>query len=175
MRVCNECKGTNGGHWNWCSQYGGSDSTYKPPEGAKNPNPKDSIGSAKIPMHLWPETATVLGALGLLDGAAKYGRGNYRASPVRASIYYDALKRHVNGWFSGRPCDPDSGLPDLAHALACLAIIVDAEAAGTLVDDRDYNSGYADLIVKMTPHVKRLQEMHADKTPRHYTIADSAV
>ncbi len=53
----------------------------------KNPNPKDSIGSTKIPMHLWPDTATVYGALALLDGAAKYGRGNYRASPVRASIY----------------------------------------------------------------------------------------
>ncbi|WP_256099576.1 dATP/dGTP diphosphohydrolase domain-containing protein [Burkholderia ubonensis] len=140
----------------------------------KNPNPKDSIGSSKVPMHLWPETATVLGALGLLDGALKYGRGNYRASEVRASLYYDALKRHVNGWFSGRTCDPDSGLPDLAHALACLAIIVDAEAAGTLVDDRDYNSGYARLIVDMTPHVKRLQTLHADKAPRHYTIADAA-
>lgn len=138
----------------------------------KNPNPKDSIGSTKIPMHLWPDTATVYGALALLDGAAKYGRGNYRASPVRASIYYDALKRHVNGWFSGRPCDPDSGLPDLAHALGCLAIIVDAEAAGTLIDDRDYGSGYAALIAKMTPHVARLQEMHKDKNPKHYTIAD---
>lgn len=150
------------------------EAAYKDATEPKNPNPKDSIGSSKIPMHLWPETATVYGALGLLDGASKYGRGNYRASPVRASIYYDAAKRHLNGWFSGRPGDPDSGLPDLAHALACLAIIVDAEAAGTLVDDRDYNSGYAELIVKMTPHVKRIQEMYSDKTPTHYTIQDHA-
>lgn len=142
--------------------------------GAKNPNPKDSIGSSKIPLHLWPETASIMGSLGLLDGAGKYGRGNYRASPVRASIYYDAAKRHLNGWFSGRPCDPDSGLPDLAHALACIAIIVDAQAAGTIVDDRDYNSGYAKFIDEMTPFVKLLQEKHADKSPKHYTIADNA-
>lgn len=143
-------------------------------DGAKNPNPKDSIGSSKIPLHLWPETASIMGSLGLLDGSGKYGRGNYRASPVRASIYYDAAKRHLNGWFSGRPCDPDSGLPDLAHALACIAIIVDAQAAGTLVDDRDYNSGYAKFIDEMTPFVKLLQDKHADKSPKHYTIADNA-
>ncbi|CAJ9766630.1 Uncharacterised protein [Burkholderia pseudomallei] len=137
----------------------------------KNSNPKESIGSSKIPMHLWPHTATVMGALGLQDGALKYGRGNYRASPVRASIYYDAAIRHLFGWFSGRPCDPDSGLPDLAHALACLAIVVDADAAGTLIDARDYNSGYPKFIAEMTQHVKRLQEMHKDKMPRHYTIS----
>jgi len=139
----------------------------------KNPNPKDSIGSQKIPMHLWPETATILGALGLLDGALKYGRSNFRAAPVRASIYYDAAKRHLNGWFEGRPCDPDSGLPDLAHALACLAILVDAEAAGTLIDDRMIAGGYHKLLAAVTPHVKRLQELHKDKNPEHYTIADS--
>jgi len=140
--------------------------------GVKNPNPKDSIGSSKIPMHLWPEAATVLGSLALLDGALKYGRSNFRASPVRASVYYDAAKRHLNAWFEGRSCDPDSGLPDLAHALACLAILVDAEAACTLIDDRMVSGGYLTLLEGMTPHVKRLQELHADKTPKHYTIAD---
>lgn len=139
----------------------------------KDPNPKDSIGSTKIPMHLWPSTATLLGAMGLLDGALKYGRSNFRAAPVRASIYYDAACRHLIAWFEGRPCDPDSGLPDLAHALACLAIIVDAEAAGTLIDDRMVSGGYTTLLAALTPHVKRLQELHADKSPKHYTIGDS--
>jgi hypothetical protein len=145
----------------------------QPDTAPKNPNPKDSIGSSKIPMHLWPETATVLGALGLLDGALKYGRSNFRAAPVRASIYYDAAKRHLNAWFEGRPADPDSGLPDLAHALACLAILVDAEAAGTLIDDRMVAGGYMATVEKMTPHVKLLQERHADKSPKHYTIVDT--
>lgn len=139
----------------------------------KDPNPKDSIGSTKIPMHLWPTTATALGAMGLLDGASKYGRSNFRAAPVRASIYFDALIRHAFAWFEGRPADPDSGLPDLAHALACLAIIVDAEAAGTLIDDRMIAGGYTKLLAELTPHVKRLQELHKDKSPKHYTIEDS--
>jgi hypothetical protein len=145
----------------------------QPDTAPKNPNPKDSIGSSKIPMHLWPETATIYGALGLLDGALKYGRSNFRAAPVRASIYYDAAKRHLNAWFEGRPADPDSGLPDLAHALACLAILVDAEAAGTLIDDRMVAGGYMATVEKMTPFVKLLQERHADKSPKHYTIVDT--
>ena len=35
----------------------------------KPTNPKDMIGSDKVPLHLWPETATVMGTMGLLDGA----------------------------------------------------------------------------------------------------------
>ena len=34
----------------------------------KPTNPKDAIGSDKLPLHLWPSTATALGCLGLLDG-----------------------------------------------------------------------------------------------------------
>jgi hypothetical protein len=144
-----------------------------PSTAGKDPNPKDSIGSTKIPMHLWPNTATILGSIALLDGAMKYGRSNFRAAPVRASIYYDAAMRHLMAWFEGRTEDPDSGLPDLSHCLACLAILVDAEAAGTLIDDRMFGGGYLELLRKMTPHVKRLQQIHADKTPHHYTIADT--
>lgn len=141
----------------------------KPPE-KKATNPKDAIGSDKLPLHLWPETATVLGCLGLLDGALKYGRANFRAIGVRASIYVDACRRHLAAWFEGEDLDPDSGLPHLAHALACLAIVVDAQAAGKLRDDRQYPGGYRKLVEEMTPHVARLKAKHAGKNPRHYTI-----
>ncbi|WP_277593623.1 dATP/dGTP diphosphohydrolase domain-containing protein [Pseudomonas chlororaphis] len=137
----------------------------------KPTNPKDLIGSGKLPLHLWPVTATALGSLGLLDGMLKYGRSNFRAIGVRASIYYDAASRHLNAWFEGEAVDPDSGLPHLAHALACLAIIVDAEAAGKLNDDRMHPGGYRELINSLTPHVARLKAIHADKSPQHYTIA----
>ncbi|WP_050590127.1 dATP/dGTP diphosphohydrolase domain-containing protein [Pseudomonas sp. URMO17WK12:I12] len=140
----------------------------------KPTNPKDLIGSGKLPLHLWPVTATALGSLGLLDGMLKYGRSNFRAVGVRASIYYDAASRHLNAWFEGEAVDPDSGLPHLAHALACLAIIVDAEAAGKLNDDRMHPGGYRALINSLTPHVARLKEVHADKNPQHYTIAGDA-
>ncbi|CAM3214633.1 dATP/dGTP diphosphohydrolase domain-containing protein [Pseudomonas fluorescens] len=140
----------------------------------KPSNPKDLIGSGKLPLHLWPVTATALGSLGLLDGMLKYGRSNFRAVGIRASIYYDAASRHLNAWFEGEAVDPDSGLPHLAHALACLAIIVDAEAAGKLNDDRMHPGGYRGLINSLTPHVARLKALHEDKNPTHYTIAGDA-
>lgn len=139
----------------------------------KPTNPKDIIGSNKLPLHLWPETATALGCLGLLEGCLKYGRSNFRSHSVKASIYIDACKRHLNSWFEGEECTQDSGLPHLANALACLAIIVDAQAAGKLIDDRQFPGGYAELAVKLTPEVKRLKELYKDKNPKHYTIEDS--
>lgn len=134
-------------------------------------NPKDAIGTNKLPLHLWPVTASTLGSLALLEGALKYGRTNWRESGVRASIYYDAAVRHLSKWFEGEEQDPDSGLPHLAHALASIAIVVDAKATGKLVDDRQYRgSGVLTALADLTPHVARLKELHASKAPTHYTI-----
>lgn len=140
----------------------------------KDTNPKDAIGSTKLPIHLWPETATMMGCLGLLDGALKYGRSNWREAGVRASIYVDATRRHLAAWFEGEDCDPDSGLPHLAHALACLAILVDADAAGKLADDRQTPGGHRALATALTPHVARLKELHAGKAPRHYSRLENS-
>ena len=140
----------------------------------KASNPKDVIGSDKLPLHLWPTTATAMGCIGLLEGAVKYGRLNWRHTGVRASIYVDACKRHLDAWMEGENVAPDSGVPHLANALACLAIIVDAQAAGKLTDDRSYNgAGYRKLVEELTPHVPRLKKAHADRKVHHYTIADN--
>jgi hypothetical protein len=136
-------------------------------------NPKDAIGAGKLPLHLWPATASALGCLGLLDGMLKYGRSNWRVAGVRASIYVDAAKRHLDKWFEGQDYDVDSGLPHFAHALACIAILVDAQAAGMLNDDRQVAGGYIEFLDSLTPHVARLKELHASKDPKHWTIADS--
>lgn len=142
--------------------------------GSKPSNPKDLIGAGKLPLHLWPATATALGCLGLLDGALKYGRSNFRVVGVRASIYKDAAVRHMDAWFEGEDCDPDSGLDHLAHALACIAIIVDARAAGKLSDDRMVVGGYRKLVRELTPHVNRLKDLYTGRlVPKHYTIADN--
>ena len=143
-------------------------------EGTKPTNPKDAIGTDKVPLHLWPTDATVLGSLALLDGALKYGRANWRDAGVRASIYYDAALRHLSRWFEGETLDADSGLPHLGHVLACIAILVDSEAAGILVDDRNFNGGhYEDFLARITPQVKRLKEKHSSRAPKHYTINDN--
>lgn len=99
-------------------------------------NPKDLIGKNKFPMGLWPTTATALGSLVLNFGALKYGKYNWRHTAVRASIYSDALERHMAAWKDGVDTDTESGLPHLAHALACLAILIDASASDSLIDDR---------------------------------------
>ena len=139
-------------------------------------NPKDALGSNKLPLELWPASASALGSLGLLDGMLKYGRTNWRAAEVLASIYVGALKRHVDDYHEGITIDPMSGLPVLAHILANGAILGDATMAGTLVDDRQYpgrnGQRYQALVEELTPHVARLKAMHAGKNPRHYSIAD---
>lgn len=146
---------------------------HKKSETTKSSNPKDICGSSKIPIHMWPNTATIMGCIAFLNGALKYGRANFRAVGVRASIYYDAAKRHLDAWFEGREFDPDDGVPDLGAALACIAIIVDARAAGKLNDDRNIEGGYHKLLKELTPHVNRLKKLHQHRNPRHYTIKDN--
>jgi len=139
---------------------------------AKPTNPKDIVGTDKVPLHLWPGTASVLGAMALMDGAMKYGRTNWRVAGVRYSIYMDAAMRHMQKAFEGEDLDPDSGLPHEAHALACIAIIVDARYAGMLTDDRAYPGGFTAALEEMTPHVAAIRERYKDRDPKHYTIED---
>jgi nucleoside 2-deoxyribosyltransferase len=136
-------------------------------------NPKDAIGSGKLPIHLWPASATMMGCIGLLNGMLKYGRSNWRVAGIRASIYYSALMRHMHAWFEGEDIDPDDDVPHLAAALACLAIVVDADAAGKLNDDRHVFGGYRKIRDNLSQYVAKLKEKHADKDPYHYTIADN--
>jgi len=136
-------------------------------------NPKDIVGSNKLPLHLWPMTATAMGSIAMLNGAIKYGRSNWRVVGIKASIYVDACQRHLSQWFEGHECD-EEGVPHLASALACLAIVVDARAAGTLRDDRQVEGGYRELVQQLTPHVARIRELHADRPPaKQWTIQDS--
>lgn len=45
---------------------------------SKETNPKDQLGSLKLPLHLWPMSATAFGCIGLANGMLKYGRSNWR-------------------------------------------------------------------------------------------------
>lgn len=75
-------------------------------------------------------------ALGFKSGAEKYGPFNWRTNSVAASVYIAAALRHILAYADGQDIDEDSGYPVLAHALASLAIAVDATETGNLVDDR---------------------------------------
>lgn len=102
----------------------------------KDTNPKDSIGIKKVPYHLVP--SNVIGELSLafLEGARKYRAYNWRVAGVRASVYLDALERHLKAWENGEDLDPDSGLNHIIKAMACLVILRDSMLLGNWVDDR---------------------------------------
>lgn len=102
----------------------------------KESNPKDAIGVKKAPMSTVPSAVVMEIGLAMLEGALKYGRHNYRAIGVRASVYYDAFMRHVMAWWEGEDTDTDSGLNHLTKALACLTVIRDAMINNKWVDDR---------------------------------------
>lgn len=72
------------------------------PTKLSNPNPKDAIASTKLPLHLWPATATAMGCLGMLVGRQVYGRENFRTLGALASVYVDACKRHLDAWMEGK-------------------------------------------------------------------------
>lgn len=134
-------------------------------------NPKDAFGDDKLPLDLVPETAIALASLAHLDGALKYGKWNWRKSGVRASTYVAACRRHLMAWNNGEDVAPD-GVPHLAHALACLNIIVDAQACGKLEDDRAPRIAVSEFMAATAAYVPVLRERHKDRTPKHYTIAD---
>lgn len=138
----------------------------------KPTNPKDAIGSTKLPLHLVPGTLKAYAALAFAEGAAKYGAYNWRAAGVRASIYKSALERHLEKWWNGEWSDPDSGVPHLASVIACAGIILDADLVGKLNDDRPPEAPLSEHIDDMAATVAALFQMHADKDPHHWTIQD---
>lgn len=114
-------------------------------------NPKDAIGITKpslsvLPLGALQQAGLHIGrthprifyaiALGMLEGACKYGRHNYRVVGVRASIYYDAFMRHMSDYRQEELYDPDSTLPHLLKAASSLVVVIDADMGSEHVDDR---------------------------------------
>ena len=137
----------------------------------KPTNPKDIIGSDKLPLGQVPASAIAYAALGHLEGTLKYGLVNWREVGVRWSIYYDACLRHMAKVHNGEWEDAATGVPHLGNALACINIIVDAYESGKLVDDRPKPAPVAGLIDRFTEKVKRLKGLFAHHQPQHYTQA----
>lgn len=99
-------------------------------------NPKDLLGSKKVPMGQVLPVAMAHESCAMLDGDLKYGFRNWRQKPVVARIYIDAALRHIQQWAEGEETADDSGVHHLGHARACLGILLDAQETGNLIDDR---------------------------------------
>ena len=69
---------------------------------SEDTNPKNLTGSRKIAFSSVPQTVMMEVAVGLFEGTVKYGRHNYRAKGARASVYYDATRRHLDAWWEGQ-------------------------------------------------------------------------
>lgn len=109
-------------------------------------NPKDLVGQTKVPLGLFPGVAKIEGALALENGAKKYKAYNWRTTKVRISIYLDAIERHLLALRDGEDVADDSGVSHLGHIIAGAAIVLDAKACGTLIDDRPPAGGTAKLL-----------------------------
>jgi hypothetical protein len=94
---------------------------------------------------------------------------------VRASIYHDALRRHVASWWNGEDRDPQTHVQHLANVIACAGILLDAELCGKLTDDRPPKAPVGDAIRAMPELLAHLRETFKDHSPRQFTIADSEV
>lgn len=103
---------------------------------AKDTNPKDAIGTSKHPSSTVPLQVIAELGVAMLEGSCKYGRHNYRIAGVRSSIYYDALRRHMDKWFEGEDIDEETGLSHVTKAMACLVVLRDAMLNNKLNDDR---------------------------------------
>lgn len=106
------------------------------PSGYPDDNPKTILGLTKPSLSSIPPVALFHLGQAMGDGRAKYGPMNWRTDRVSATIYYDAALRHLMAWWDGEERASDSGVHHLAHAMGCLAILLDAQGMGQLNDDR---------------------------------------
>lgn len=112
-------------------------------------NPKSAQGAKKYSLRLLPLPAEVEVCRALEDGLKKYGAANWRESGVAASVYIDAAQRHIKQYFDGgQNRAADSDVHNLGHAMACLAIIIDAEWNKSLIDDRPTPCRDTDLLLQ---------------------------
>lgn len=134
-------------------------------------NPKDVVGIRKAPMSTVPSGVMAEVGVAMLEGACKYGRHNYRISGVRASVYYDALMRHMLAWWEGEDVDPDSNLSHVTKAITTLVVLRDAMMQNMLTDDRPPRS--EPFFETLNQKAGEIKDRYADRDPRHYTIEDT--
>ncbi|UXO93807.1 hypothetical protein Pan1_92 [Pseudanabaena phage Pan1] len=137
----------------------------------KDTNPKDAIGTKKwrqffvVPRQVMWEVG-----VGMLEGALKYGRHNYRGAGVRASVYCDAALGHIEQFIEGEDIDKDSGLSHVTKAICSLVVLRDAMMNDFWTDDRPPKIANLDALRdRLQRKVEENFERYADKSPHHYT------
>lgn len=147
------------------------------PQTTKSSNPKDVLAASeqRVLLHLIPSPALAHVAQALMDGARKYGPYNWRVEGVSAVSYLSATMRHVRDYLDGEECADDSGVHHLGHAMACLAILLDAIEVGNLVDDRPLPAPTSEIFERMKSGSESapftIEEQIADKILQCHELA----
>ncbi len=141
------------------------------PSGTSKPsNPKDAVGINKAPASVVSQLVMMQVNLAMMEGALKYGRHNYRDAGVRASVYYDATRRHMDSWWEGQNLDPDSKLNHIIKAIASLTVLADGIITGLWEDDRPPTHPELDaILIDLNAKAKALQELYGNVKPEHIT------
>lgn len=139
--------------------------------GRKASNPKEAVGTRK-----WRQfccvPANVIWEVGIamLEGALKYGRHNYRVAGVRASVYVEAAKGHIDQFWEGEDIDADSRIHHISKAIASLVILRDSIMCDNWTDDRPPPPPLDALRRQMQEQVEYLLDLYPDAKPPHLAI-----
>lgn len=150
---------------------------------ARETNPKTLIGIKKVSLSKVPSSALAHCAMAMMDGAKKYKKYNWRETQVEAEIYVDAALRHIMSWYDGEDTAQDSGVHHLGHAMACMAIVLDAMETGNLIDDRPAKGAMSDVLERMKGSYDNERQVEPDEVgdssgqhkPERSTVDDNGV
>lgn len=123
----------DGHHWNTVEQ---KESEKAKGGNWKPTNPKDLLGIRKVSLGCVSGPVLYEVALGMQEGAMKYGRHNYRSEGVAFSTYMDAAMRHMFECWEGEDIDPESGVHHISKTISTLFVLRDALLNDKCTDDR---------------------------------------
>ena len=139
----------------------------------KETNPKDEVAIMKPPTTTIPQNVIAEVGVGMLEGARKYGRHNYRTLGITAGVYIDAPKRHLDYWWEGEDLDPDSGLSHVTKAICSLVVLRDAMLNDLMIDDRppridveEHRNYLEELVEDIFDRYPDARASHTDKEPK---------
>ncbi len=139
----------------------------------KDSNPKTAIGDKKVPLALCSPIAHAHWSLAQYAGMCKYQAWNWRIAGVRSSTYISAMKRHLDAYVSGEEYDPVDGTHHLGNIMACAAILLDAQAADKLNDDRPPSVGLRGTYKFVEDQMAVLREQYKHIEQKPFTIKDT--
>ena len=135
---------------------------------SKKTNPKDAIGTKKPRFYSGlPANVTKEVTIGIMEGAMKYGRHNYRITGVRASTYIDATIGHLFDYWEGQDIDPDSSLHHITKAIASLYVLRDAQMRDMCEDDRPPRSDVEGDKIRLQAIVNELFKKYPNPEPAY--------